>query len=107
MSSASSLGPTLPPDVQPAPRAHERRIFRVLESRGQAGLGEVLVRLDGTLVAGRYRLVSLYAVGGEGVVYECRDEKDPRAAPLVAKLPLVPYHRHAELSSNFLRRRRD
>jgi hypothetical protein len=65
------------------------------------------VRLDGTLVDGRYRLVSLYAVGGEGVVYECRDDRDAWAAPLVAKIPLLPFHRHADLSSNFLRRRRE
>jgi len=89
------------------PLPHERRVFRVLDARGQAGLGEVLVRLDGTLVAGRYRLVSLYAVGGEGVVYECRDDRDAWAAPLVAKIPLLPFHRHADLSSNFLRRRRE
>lgn len=96
------------PTYVPLPlRAHERRVFRVLESRGQAGLGEVLVRLDGTLVGGRYRLVSLYAVGGEGVVYTCRDETDRAAAPLVAKVPLLPFHRHADLSSNFLRRRRE
>lgn len=95
-----------PTVAQPLPCAHEHRVFRILESRGQAGLGEVLIRLDGVLVGGRFRLRKLYAVGGEGVVFECRDENDP-ATPLVAKIPLVPFHKPAELSSNFLRRRRE
>lgn len=87
-------------------RAHERRVCRVFESRGQDGLGETLARLDGTVFGGRYRLHSLYAAGGEGVVYLCHDLANPDAR-LVAKIPLVPFHRPAELSSNFLHRRRE
>jgi hypothetical protein len=85
---------------------HERRVCRVLDSRGQAGLGESLARLDGTAFGGHYRLESLYAAGGEGVVFLARDLRDP-ASRLVAKIPLVPFHRPADLSSNFLRRRRE
>jgi serine/threonine protein kinase len=85
---------------------HERRVCRVLESRGQGGLGEALVRLDGTPLGRRHRIDSLYAVGGEGVVYLASDLFDP-AKRLVAKIPLVPFHRPLDLSSNFLRRRRE
>ena len=90
----------------PTLRAHERRVCRVLESRGQVGLGEALSRLGGTVLGGRFRLDVLYAVGGEGVVFLARDLRDP-AARLVAKLPLVPFHRPLDLSSNYLRRRRE
>lgn len=85
---------------------HERRVCRVLEARGQPGLGETLARLDGTGFGGRFRLESLYAAGGEGVVFLARDLRDPEAR-LVVKMPLVPFHRPADLSSNFLRRRRE
>lgn len=87
-------------------RPHERRVCRTFESRGHAGLGEALARLDGASLSGRFRLDSLYAAGGEGVVFLARDDSDP-SARLVAKVALVPFHKPAELSSNFLRRRRE
>lgn len=85
---------------------HERRVCRALDARNQAGLGEALSQLDGTPFGCHFRLDSLYAVGGEGVVFLCRDERDP-SARLVAKIGLVPFHRPVDLSSNFLRRRRE
>ena len=86
---------------------HERRIARRLESRGLPGLAEALVGLRGCVIASRWRVESLYAVGAEGAVFVVCDVRD-RAAPLcVAKLPLLPFHRPAELSSSLLRHRRD
>ena len=49
--------------------AHERRIARRLEARGLPGLGEALTRLNGSVIAERWRIDALYSVGAEGAVY--------------------------------------
>ncbi len=100
--------PTITTDTAPsrAAIAHERRVCRILESRGQGGLGEALVKLSGLTISSRIRLDSLYAAGGEGAVFLCTDLRDPKT-PYVGKIPLVPYHRGIDLSSNYLRRRRE
>jgi hypothetical protein len=87
--------------------AHERRIARRLEARGQPGLGEALARMRGCVVSGRWRVGSLYAVGAEGAVFVVHDIRDPVAAPKVGKIALLPYHTPAEISSSDLRRHRD
>lgn len=91
---------------QASPGTHLRRVVRRLEARGEPGLGEILARLEGTLVGGRFRLDRLYAVGAEGAVY-LATSMDDAVPSCVAKVPLVPHHRPAELSSSLLRRRRD
>jgi len=50
---------------------------------------------------------SLYAVGAEGAVYAATDLRGGAAKRAVVKVPLVPYHRPAELSSSLIRHRRD
>lgn len=89
-----------------APGTHARRVARRLEARGLPGLGEALVRLEGHELGGRWRVAGLYAVGAEGAVYDVIDLQDAGSAPCVVKIPLVPYHRPAELSSILLRHRR-
>jgi hypothetical protein len=87
--------------------AHERRISRRLEGRGLAGLGEALGRLHGTTAGGRFRLLSLFAVGAEGAVFLACDTSDASAAPrYVAKIPLMLYHKPITLDSESVRRRR-
>ena len=86
---------------------HAHRVARRLESRGLPGLAEALVRLRGTVVGGRWRIESLYAVGAEGAVYLVSDLQNDGAAECVAKIALLPYHRPAEISSRSLRHRRE
>jgi len=84
----------------------ERRIARRLEARGDEGLCEALLGLKGVDFGGRYRCLSLYAVGGEGAVYLVRDLRDPSAPPRVAKVALLSYHRPFELTETDIRKRR-
>lgn len=84
----------------------ERRIARRLEARGDDGLAEALLGLNGVEFAGRYRFESLYAVGGEGAVYTCRDLDDPTAPLRVAKVAVLPHHRPFDLNENEIRKRR-
>jgi serine/threonine protein kinase len=88
------------------PLAHERRVARRLEARGDPGLGEILSRLGGTEIEGRWRIERLYAVGAEGAVYLARDLADPSAPPRAVKIPLLPLHRPAQLSSSVVRKQR-
>jgi hypothetical protein len=87
--------------------AHERRVARRLEGRGLPGLGDVLAKLHGREIAGRWRLAELYAVGAEGAVFTATDFRGRQARRAVVKIPLLPYHRPAEMSSSLLRHRRD
>jgi hypothetical protein len=93
-------------DVRVALGAHERRVARRLEGRGLPGLGDVLAKLHGREIAGRWRLAELYAVGAEGAVFTATDFRGRQARRDVVKIPLLPYHRPAELSSSLLRHRR-
>lgn len=88
------------------PVAHERRVIRRLEARGEPGLGEALVGLDGSVVGDRWRLESLYAVGSEGAVYVARDVEDPAAPYAVAKVALLPLHRPFDLTDEEIAQRR-
>src|SRR6185295_15682311 len=88
-------------------KAHERRIARRLESRGLAGLGEALARLDGVRFGGHFALDQLFAAGAEGAVFLAFDYRDPAGSPrCVAKIPLLLYHRPISLDSEGIRRRR-
>lgn len=89
-------------------QARERRVTRRLEARGLKGLGQALVRLRGTQIAGRWELGSLYAVGAEGAVFLCHDVWDGTQPLRVAKIALLPYHKPFALSFDEvnLRRRR-
>jgi hypothetical protein len=82
--------------------AHARRVARRLEARGMPGLAEVLVRIEGRRLRDGLAIGRLYAVGAEGAVFGV----EGASKPLVAKIPLVPYHRPADLSSGLLRRHR-
>lgn len=90
-----------------APTAHERRIARRLEGRGLAGLGEALWKIRGVRFGDGYVIESLFAAGAEGAVFLARAVDAPRGpAPLVAKIPLLLYHRPITLDSEGIRRRR-
>jgi serine/threonine protein kinase len=86
--------------------AHERRVLRRLDGRGEFGLGEALVRLDGCVAGGRWRLERLYAVGSEGAVFLARDLADACAPMRVAKVALLPLHRPFDLTDEEIARRR-
>ncbi len=77
-----------------------------MEARGESGLEDALLTLRGTVASARYLLTRLYAVGGEGAVYECKDILNPRGRRLVAKLPLHSYHRPARLQGDRIREMR-
>ncbi len=91
---------------RPAPTPLEQRIRRRLEARGELGLTEALLGLKGVVFGNRYRLISLYAVGGEGAVFLTKDVTDPSVPLLVAKLALLPVHKPFELNANDIRKRR-
>jgi hypothetical protein len=89
-----------------AAAARERRVIRRLEARGLPGLGDALVRLHGQTIGGAWRIDALYAVGAEGAVFTTTNLADASAPSAVVKIPLLPYHRPADLSSSLLRHRR-
>ncbi|MCE9636564.1 MAG: hypothetical protein K8T90_12740 [Planctomycetes bacterium] len=89
------------------PIAHECRVIRRLEARGETGLGDALIKIDGSVVGDRFRIESLYAVGSEGAVFLASDLRDPGAPLAVAKLPLLPLHRPFDLTDDEIRRRRE
>jgi len=74
--------------------------------RGEAGLAESLCALKGVVFGRRFVFRSLYAIGGEGAVYDVDDIEDPSGSPLVGKVPLHPVHRPFELTSEGIRTRR-
>ncbi len=86
--------------------SHERRVARRITARGDEGLTESLLQLNGVRAGGRYLLRQLYAVGAEGAVYDVKDMKDPNAKPLVAKVALHPYHRPFDLLPDEVRKSR-
>jgi len=86
---------------------HERHIARRMEARGEDGLVEALLGLKGVVVAGRHRIESLYAIGGEGAVYLTRDLADPDAGYSVAKVALLALHRPFTLEAESIRRQRN
>lgn len=81
----------------------ERRIGKRLDARGERGLFDALCELRGIVVGDRYRIESLYAVGGEGAVYLARDTGDAAARPRIAKIPLAPWHQPLRLDSATIR----
>lgn len=97
------------PGVRPADAAHVRRVTRRLETRGLPGLGEALARLRGTTIGPAddgWRIDTLYAVGAEGAVFTTTGRGAADGAAAVVKIPLLPYHRPADISSAMLRHRR-
>ncbi len=85
--------------------ARERRVDRRLEARNEEGLVEALAQLRGTVVGGRYELGRVYAIGGQGIVFDASDLRDP-ARTIVAKMALLPLHRSFDLSPDEVRRLR-
>lgn len=105
MSTPSSTTPRGPrAEEQPGPRA-SRRVERAAEARGERELLRRVTTLADTVVAGRFRLGRVIALGGEGAVLAATDLRRSRA--LVAKLAVQPWHRPIQLSSAQLRRGRD
>jgi serine/threonine protein kinase len=94
------------PDLRLDDAARVRRVTRRLETRGLPGLGEALARLRGSPIGGGWRIDTLYAVGAEGAVFTTSDDGTTGAPPTVVKIPLLPYHRPADISSAMLRHRR-
>ena len=86
---------------------HERHLARRLEARGEVGLVDALLGFKGIVVAGRHRIESLYAVGGEGAVYLTRDLSNPAAGCSVAKIALLPLHKPFRLDARAIRRQRE
>jgi hypothetical protein len=87
--------------------ARARRVARRLAARGLPGLGEALDRLRGVTLEGTWRIESLYAVGAEGAVYTATRAGAGGSLPAVVKIPLLPYHDPADITSASLRHRRD
>jgi len=83
--------------------ARERRIDRRLEARNEPGLVKALARLRGTVVGGRYELGRVYAIGGQGIVFDASDLRDP-ARTIVAKTALLPLHRAFDLEPDDVRK---
>jgi len=93
--------------VTASPRTlREERLVRRMVGRGEAGLAESLCALKGVTFGRRFVFRSLYAIGGEGAVYDVEDLVDPSGAPLVAKVALHPVHRPFELTVDGIRVRR-
>lgn len=84
----------------------ERKIGKRLAARGDSDLFTCLAELRGLLAGGRYRLDSLYAVGGEGAVFRATDLREPGGPRLVAKVALAPWHAPHQLGSGLLAARR-
>ena len=85
---------------------HEQRLARYIHARGEPGLVEALLGVKGVVVGGRHRIETLYNVGGESAVYITRDQLNPDAPPLIAKIPLYPVHLPVELESSAIRKQR-
>ncbi len=84
------------------PSIRELRIARRLESRGQMKLFDQLLKLRGFVLGEGYSLGRLFAVGGEGALFEVFSEVDP-SLPLVGKIPAVAWHSPINLTSRVLR----
>jgi hypothetical protein len=84
----------------------EERLVRRMVARGEAGLAEALCALKGVTFGRRYVFRSLYAIGGEGAVFDVDDTQAPRAVPLVGKVALHPVHQPFELTADGIRERR-
>lgn len=83
----------------------ERRIGKRLVSRGERPMLDALLALRGTPLDDGRRLGRLFAVGGEGALFEL--EGGPAGGPaLLGKIALVPWHKPVKLSSNVLRSKR-
>jgi len=82
----------------------ERRIGKRLVSRNERPLLDALLGLRGTPLDDGHRLGRLFAVGGEGALFELTGgEPGPR---LLGKIALVPWHKPVKLSSGVLRAKR-
>lgn len=93
--------------VTTASRTHrEDRLVRRMVARGEAGLAEALCGLKGVTFGRRYVFRSLYAIGGEGAVFDVDDLSDPDSAPLVGKVALHPVHQPFDLTDDGIRERR-
>jgi len=79
---------------------------RRMVGRGEAGLAESLCALKGVIFGRRFVFRSLYAIGGEGAVFDIEDIASPDGAPLVGKVALHPVHRPFELTAEGIRERR-
>ena len=84
----------------------EDRLVRRMLARGECGLAEALCALKGVTFGGRYVFRSLYAIGGEGAVFDVDDLEDRGAPPLVGKIALHPVHQPFELTADGIRARR-
>jgi hypothetical protein len=65
---------------------------------------ELLVSLEGQTL-GHYRVLNLFEVGGQGILYSVQHPDYPNV-PLLLKLPFIEHHRPAYLSERIFRRRR-
>jgi hypothetical protein len=83
----------------------ERRLGRRLGARDEQPLFEALLAFRGRPLSERFALSPLFAVGGEGAIFEVRDNTDANAR-LVAKLGRAPWHRPIELTSKRIRQNR-
>lgn len=66
---------------------------------------EALLSLRGVGMSGRFRLLRLLAVGGEGAIFTVSDDQDPDAR-LVGKVALQPWHKPIRISAKILKERR-
>ena len=84
----------------------ELSIATRLEARGERGLFDSLVKLRGITLSDSLRIGRIHAVGGEGAIFEV-EQDSVDATRLVAKVPLVPWHKPIKLTSKLVRRMRD
>lgn len=92
----------------PAPDSlsrRERRLGRRLSSRDEQPLFEALLSFRGLPLSERFSLTRLFAVGGEGAIFEVADRTGADTR-LVAKLAIAAWHRPIELTSKRIRLKR-
>ena len=80
--------------------------MRRMVARGEAGLAEALCALKGVTFGRRYVFRALYAIGGEGAVFDVDDVQGGSHTPLVGKVALHPVHQPFELTADGIRERR-
>ena len=83
----------------------ERRLGKRLVSRGERELFDSLLQFRGATLSDRLHLGRLFAVGGEGAIFQVLDTAAPTER-LVGKIPLATWHKPIHLTSKILRAKR-
>jgi len=84
-------------------KGHAPLIHLRLTAAGLGGLDEMLGELEGLRLGDRFVLRSLYAVGGQSILYVTDDLWQPDQ-PVLTRLALLRYHRPAYITDAGIRR---